>query len=820
VFSGRRHAEDYVVSTALDLSDRTVAEAQVPCPAAPVRRALGQAFESLLVIPVFLILRQFHLAGHAPLWLLLATAALGAVPGSEDLQRALGGPRLDRRLHLRLAAHILIATAAVYLIGWGPVMAPAYAVVLAQHLKWGAPARVWRPMLAWSLAGVAAGQLAVQAGWIYSYIPVPRAHGLAMCSTVTLVMVMRLLGMTSEAREREARERERQEAERARAEDALRDSERRFRALVQNSTDVVIVTDTRGVPTYVSPSSERVTGYPPSALLGIEPRDLIHPDDIGTVDAALATVLAQPGGESRLELRYQHADGAWHWHEAVVRNLVDEPAVGGMVVNYRDVTERRALEEQLRHQAFHDPLTGLANRALFMDRLEHALARQQRSGAPPVVMLIDLDDFKSVNDSLGHLTGDRLILEAARALRTSVRPEDTVARLGGDEFALLLEGLSTVVDVRASADRVLSAVKRDYNLGDHLLPVTASIGVAVGTTQTADPEELVRNADVAMYVAKGDGKGRFAIFEPGMHLAVHERLQLKADLTQALAAGDQMDLDYQPIVELDTGRTVSVEALVRWNHPTRGRVAPGDFIPLAEDTGLIVPLGRWVLAEACRQLAAWRDQHDNLRDLSVSVNLSAAQLGGPSLVDDVHHALLATGLDPSALVLEITETALVRDMPLAERVLRELKDLGVRVAIDDFGTGYSSLRYLQRFPLDLIKIDRCFVSGLGTDPNQALIAETIIKLGRSLNLATVAEGVEEADEAEVLRGLSCQYAQGFLFARPAGPTTIEGLLATVPPVASTEQQAVAEHELAVPDWELSSSSFLAEVISGSDLTSG
>jgi diguanylate cyclase (GGDEF)-like protein/PAS domain S-box-containing protein len=580
---------------------------------------------------------------------------------------------------------------------------------------------------------------------------------------------MRLLGVAHE-------DRERQEVERQRAEAALRDSERRFRALVHNATDIIVVADAQGIPTYVSPSSERITGHTAASMIARDPRSLLHPDDVPSIDTALATAMLEPDGESRLELRYRHADGSWHWHEAVFRNLMDEPAVRGLVINHRDVTERHDLEEQLRHQAFHDQLTGLANRALFMDRLEHALARQQRDDSTLAVMLIDLDDFKSINDSLGHLAGDQLILAAAENLRSCLRPADTVARLGGDEFAVLLDEVPGLTELRSSAERLLDALKRTYSLGGHDLPVTASVGVAVAADTRPTAEELLRNADVAMYVAKGGGKGRVAVYEPGMHLAVHERLQIKADLAHALAAGDQLTLDYQPIVELSSGRPVGVEALVRWDHPHRGRVMPDEFIPAAEESGLILPLGRWVLAEACRQVGEWRRDDPGLSDLTVSVNISGTQLESPELLQDVHDALAGSGVDPASLVLEITETVLVSDTDVVERAVRQLKDLGVKIALDDFGTGCSSLRYLQRFPLDLIKIDRCFVTDVSSDPSQALIADTIVRLANGLGLATVGEGIEHTDDAAMLQEVHCRYGQGYLFSRPGPPSRIRGLL--------------------------------------------
>jgi diguanylate cyclase (GGDEF)-like protein/PAS domain S-box-containing protein len=592
------------------------------------RRALlvDSVVEGIFAIPVLITLRYFGWAGRAPAGVLVGCLIVAAVLGLEAVHHRVGGPGLQRHVHLRVATSVGATAAFLYVTGWGPMLAPAFAVLFSLHVKWGAPARVWRPMLGWSLAAVACGQAATAMGWLYSYVPGPQVHGLATLSALLLVMVLRVLGMTSEAHEREVARRELHIAARDRAERALQQNEQRFRALVHNSTDVIMITDVQGIPTYVSPSLKRITGHDSTSVEGVDRRSLVHAADHAAMDAARESVAADPGAESRVEIRILHADGTWHWHEVLLRNVFDEPAVAGIVVNFRDVTERRELEQQIRHQAFHDSLTGLANRALFMDRLEHALAAQHRSGVPLAVMLIDLDDFKSVNDSLGHFTGDQLIIEVAAGLRGATRPGDTVARLGGDEFAVLLADVPTHTQVTECANRVLAALKREFRAGEHRLPVTASIGVAVSTTATGTPEELLRNADVAMYVAKAQGKGCVELFKPGMHVAVQDRLQLKSDLAGALAAGDQLHLDYQPIVELATHRPLGVEALVRWRHPVRGVLHPDQFIPLAEESGLIVPLGRAVLTAACEQFADWRRRHPELGHLYLSVNVSPGQL--------------------------------------------------------------------------------------------------------------------------------------------------------------------------------------------------
>jgi diguanylate cyclase (GGDEF)-like protein/PAS domain S-box-containing protein len=549
----------------------------------------------------------------------------------------------------------------------------------------------------------------------------------------------------------------------------LQASEERFRALVQNSSDMITVVSPDGSIVFQAPSVHAVLGYDPADLEGSNLSEIVHPDDVSRVRGLCGT-----GSHDGEELRLRHANGSWRVCEARGTN---HPGVRGVVLNIRDVSERKALEDELRHQALHDALTGLANRALFADRIEHAQARQGRTGDPLAVLLVDLDDFKAVNDSLGHGVGDRLLGEVASRLRGSVRASDTVARLGGDEFAILLEDPADGRAPQRAAERLLGAFNAPIELDGHSLVITASIGAAVALPGTSSPDELVRNADVAMYVAKARGKSRWTLFEPGMHMAVHERLQLKTDLLEALAAGDQMELYYQPVVSLDTQAVVGVEALLRWHHPTRGLVPPLDFLPLAEDTGLIIPIGRWVLQQACAQARRWQQAQPALAGLTMSVNLSGRQLEDPNLLDDVRGAVADSGLDPSTLVLEITETVLMREAEATIEVLHELKSLGVRLAIDDFGTGYSSLGYLQRFPIDVLKIDRSFTAGLGGEPRQAALAEAVVKIGATLNMQTVAEGVEHADQVEWLRALACELGQGYLFAKPLRAQDCEAILA-------------------------------------------
>ena len=430
------------------------------------------------------------------------------------------------------------------------------------------------------------------------------------------------------------------------------------------------------------------------------------------------------------------------------------------------------LEDQLVHQALHDPLTGLANRALFGDRLEHALARPMRPGATVAVLLIDLDDFKDLNDSLGHDAGDDLLTIIAARLQGHAGAGDTVARLGGDEFGLLLEDTNAAQAMRM-AEVMLEALARPVVLRGRDLVPTASIGIAIAAGE--DAETLLRNADTAMYAAKRQGKGRHTLFEPAMHATLLKRVDLAADLSRAVQ-DSQLHLCYQPEVHLRSGRIVGLEALLRWHHPTRGEVSPGEFIPIAEDSGLIVPIGRWVLQQACHQAKRWQQQWPATPPLTLAVNLSARQLQHPAILDEVRAALAAADLDPHNLVLEITETAVMEQLHAAVAILTRLRELGVRLALDDFGTGYSSLSYLQRLPVDILKIDRTFIGGVTGSAEESALPRAIITLGQTLGLETVAEGIETAEQLATLRELGCQLGQGYHLARPLGPTAVDALL--------------------------------------------
>ncbi len=554
-------------------------------------------------------------------------------------------------------------------------------------------------------------------------------------------------------------------------------SEARFASLVQNSSDVVTVIDPDTTVRYVSPSVERVLGYAPAELEGKRLADLIHADDKTRVLSFLGSASAE-GHPGLAEFRIAHSDGSWPFMETLRTNLLHDPNVKGIVLNTRDISERKAFEEQLAHQAFHDSITGLANRALFKDRVEHALERQRRDDRPLAVLFMDLDDFKTINDSLGHAAGDQLLKEVGERLKQCLRAVDTAARMGGDEFAVLLEDPGQGVEAADVADRIMTVLEGPFALEDKEVFVRASIGIATG--DAAQPgsegaEEVLRNADVAMYMAKENGKGRYQVFEPAMHNTALKRLELKADLQRAVE-NMEFVLHYQPVIVLETGKISGVEALVRWQHPQRGIVPPLEFIPLAEETGMIVPIGHWVLQEACRQAVGLQDGFPNDPPLHMAVNLSARQIQRPEIVDEVRGALADVNLDPSTLVLEITESVMMQDVQLSLERLGELKALGVRLAVDDFGTGYSSLNYIQQFPVDILKVDKSFVDAFNTDPRKSALTATILKLAEDLELSPVAEGIERADQLEQLLQLRCDFGQGFYFARPLDSGSLHTLL--------------------------------------------
>ena len=548
--------------------------------------------------------------------------------------------------------------------------------------------------------------------------------------------------------------------------------EDRFRSAFDDASIGMAVTALDGVFLQVNGALEELLGYTNEGLVGRNFRDVTHPDDVNQDQHGLRRLLVGEIANYTTEKRYRHADGHTVWVSLNVSAVCGPEGPRYFIAQMQDITERRRVEAQLAFQAMHDALTGLPNRALFMDRLGHALTRLERTRAHLAVMFVDLDRFKLVNDSLGHGAGDRLLLEVTERLRGAVRSTDTVARLAGDEFTILCEDVADEQEAALLAQRIVAAMRDPFVLGDRELFVTASIGVAVGSGAGIDADELLHRADTAMYRAKENGAVPFVFFREGMAPSVADRLELDSELRRALQR-DELVLHYQPEISLETGRIVAVEALVRWQHPVRGLIGPDQFIPAAEDNGLIVPLGAWVLREACAQMARWRDELGVTDDVRMAVNLSARQLVDPDLPSIVAAVLAENGLPASQLCLEVTETALVEQDGFAIDALRRLEALGVALAIDDFGVGFSSLTRIKDLPpIDVLKVDRTFVAGLGTEDADAAIISSVVSLATSLSVMTVAEGVETEDQAERLQDLGCQIAQGYLYARPRPAITL------------------------------------------------
>ena len=557
---------------------------------------------------------------------------------------------------------------------------------------------------------------------------------------------------------------------------ALRDmhqqrSEGRFQRLTEQVTDVLTVCDGTAVIQYQTPSVRRLLGYEPGSLNGRSLVDLVHPDDAGRVRALLSAT-PDSGQISPVECRLLRENGEWVTTETVGRVVNDED-LRGYLLTTRDITERKALEAQLSQRAFHDDLTGLANRALLCDRIQHALERRGTPYRHLAVLVVDLDDFKTVNDTLGRAAGDQLLRAVADRLRSCLRSADTAARLVGDEFAMLLEHLDDAAEAARVAERILATMRQPVAIGAREIAPRVSVGIALADPdRLPDPDELLRNADVAMHTAKRQGRNQYAYFAPSMHAGLIEKLDLVADLRVALEHRD-LRVHYQPLVELSDGRIVGAEALVRWEHPKHGFIPPDRFIPLAEETGLVLPLGYEVLNTACRDAASWQRSGLPTR---ISVNLSPRQVQDPGLVLYVQQALRHSGLPAEALTLEITESLLSEDAEIASHRLRELKGLGVLLAVDDFGTGYSSLSRLHDFPIDILKIPKPFVDGVARGGEQSALARAIVELSAALGLQVIAEGIEEHEQSLALQRLGCELGQGFHYARAVPVEEFDAML--------------------------------------------
>ncbi len=584
--------------------------------------------------------------------------------------------------------------------------------------------------------------------------------------------------------------------ERKRAEQALRDSEERYALAAASTNDGLWDWNLTTGNVYFSPRWKAMLGCEETEV-GNSPDEWfsrVHPEDVERVKAELTNYFEGISSHFESEHRILHKVGTYRWilnRGLAIRN--PDGKVSRMTGAQTDVTERKVAEGKLLHDALHDALTGLPNRTLFIQRLEQALNNaNRRQDGLFAVLFLDLDRFKVVNDSLGHLIGDQLLIALVRRLETCVRPGDTVARLGGDEFTILLEGIQDVGDATVTADRIQKSLAMPFNLSGHEVFITTSIGIALSTIGYERPEDLLRDADTVMYRAKALGKARHEVFDKAMHAQAVTLLQLENDLRRVVdrltaevlevssaEQSQELQLYYQPIVSIETGTFTGFEALLRWNHPERGLISPDEFIPLAEETGLIIPIGYWVMYEVCRQMHIWQQEFPRKPPLMISVNLSSKQFSRPDLIEQIQHILRETGLSPYSLKLEITESVLMEDAESAATMLLQLRALGVQLYIDDFGTGYSSLGYLHRFPVDALKIDRSFISRMGTNGENSEIVKTVMTLARNLDIDVVAEGVETAEQLAQLRAMGCKHGQGqgYFFSKPVDSKTARALIA-------------------------------------------
>ena len=832
------------------------------------------------VAAAFCILRAFGLIAPLPYWFLVALVFTGGTIAI--MSTAVLGAK---RRALPIATYCFISTGVVcvvaYATGWGPILSVGFVFAAGGAVShFGAKAARW--VMVWTVLWMSLGQMAIALDWAPTLIRQPLVQGLAGLSLLGTLLTISLLG-------REAFRREMAAAE-------VLQSERRFKALVSNSSDIIMVVGTEGRLKYVSPAFERILGFSPLPYYERSAGDFVHPDDLQRLNLEVGRASEHPEQTLVTHLRIQDAGGVWRNFEVSIADRMDDPDVQGIVGNLhdntdlleaharfrsafedaptgmavisldgvvqranraygmivgrapadmiglalaelvhpderavteaemrqvaaddadgyemeqrllhadgrevwvmnhvscvkdsvghpqylvgqiQDITEQHSMRERLAHAAIHDPLTGLPNRVLFMDRLSMAMSRAERSGCRVAVAFLDLDRFKLVNDGLGHATGDDLLQAVAERIAGAVRAEDTVARFGGDEFTILWEDLDGQEDAVMVARRVLDSLQRPFELAGAPVYVTASIGVVVAEAGSS-PTSMLRDADAAMYRAKDAGRGRVEIFDGRSHAQALEHLRVITTLHEALAGG-QFVLHYQPIVDLTDGTTVAMEALVRWQHPERGLLSPAHFVPQAEECGLIVPIGAWVMQEAAVQCARWNDKRAavGMVPMEMQVNISPRQLGDADFVDLVHNCMTDNHMERGLLCLEITEGTLMGDEHLATQQLLAVRALGVRISIDDFGTGYSSLSRLKRFPIDSLKVDRTFVNGLGQDPDDSVIASAVVTLAHSLGLLAVAEGVESELILHELRNMGCDRVQGFLISEPRAAADIDALL--------------------------------------------
>lgn len=558
-----------------------------------------------------------------------------------------------------------------------------------------------------------------------------------------------------------------------RAAQARRDSEQRYRLLAENINDLVCIHDQDRRYLYLSPSCESLLGYSPDELMGEDPYILVHPDDCDRVAEEFRAVTL---GKHDISITYRMSQksGNYIWLETLTKPILDQDGnVMQIQTTSRDVTERILVQERFKYEALHDALTGLPNRNLLMERIKLGINRIHNfEGYHFAVLFLDLDRFKVINDSLGHLAGDQLLITIARKLQSILRSTDLVARIGGDEFVILLDEIKDIQEAIRATEKIFKVLTLPLIIEKREIYIGTSIGIVFGTPEYNQASDLLRDADIAMYRAKYKGKSRYEIFDQEMHANAINRLQLENDLRKAIEQ-QQFLVYYQPIIDIDNHILIGFEALVRWQHPTRGFVCPAEFIPLAEETYLILAIDSWILSTACQQLAIWNKRFPSRQPLKISINLSAQDFRNVNLIGEIDAILRETGLAGNAITLEITESMLIEDINKTIDMLTEIKSRNIEISIDDFGTGYSSLNYLHRFPVDYLKIDYSFVSQMQAENRNYQVVSTIIDLGHHLGLTTVAEGIETAQQMQWLRELGCKLGQGYLFSKPLSAQEVE-----------------------------------------------
>ena len=725
-----------------------------------------QAFALVVV----LVGRHFRIVANEPWWA-YASAIAGSSLISRRLDRWSFATRGSWRLHVRVCAHAVTVLAVIYLTGWGSALGLCFVYAALVDLQQSGPSS-WRAVLGWSLVCCAAGQLSVFEGWMPSFLGRSEAQSLGFLGAIAFSIVIIMAGAIGEAKQRS-------DDLLAHARDEALSREAQYRAVVDNAAEGILTFALDGSVLSFNRAAQAIFGWSEAEIVG-RPASTLVPSELHDSLGQFLLTCEQTGtaaGQSNdIEIAGVRRDGT-EFPMVVSTSAITGEAnsvfISGVV---RDLSEQKALESQLTFQATHDSLTGLANRMMLTDRLDQTLARVRRHGRMCGVLYVDLDRFKAVNDTLGHSAGDRLLTEAAVRIKTAVRELDTVARLGGDEFVVLCEDIEGIHHATEVAERIIVVFQAPFQLGDDDPSVSASVGIALSTDGAETAEVILANADIAMYRAKNNGRNCFQLFDQTMQDWVIEQAALEAALRQAVPRGELV-LYGQPIVDAENGLIEGFEVLVRWERPDFGLLTPYSFIPTAEETGLILEIGSWVLDQACLHAAIWAKRWPDRR-LPVAVNISGRQLVTGDIVEIVSGTLARTGLDPTLLTLELTESTLIDDAVTIEPILRALRDLGVNLALDDFGTGYSSLSHLRAFPFNIVKIDQSFIRTVGTKREDAAIVAAIIGLATDLGLDVVAEGVETHEQLAALKELGCHHLQGYLFAKPQAIVCATELLET------------------------------------------